>query len=71
MAVRKRSITVNGHGTSYSIEDEFQFELVRLASVAGVPLAQLVAKVDANRPAGANLSSALRLHVLDALKKGL
>ncbi len=66
--LRKRSITINGHGTSYSVEDEFQAELLRLATISGKPLARLVAEIDANRPQGANLSSAIRLFVLKALQ---
>ncbi|EHS53090.1 hypothetical protein PDO_1256 [Rhizobium sp. PDO1-076] len=33
-----------------------------------MPLAALIAEIDENRPAGANLSSALRLRVLEWLK---
>lgn len=66
--LRKRSITINGHGTSYSVEDEFQAELLRLATISAKPLARLVAEIDANRPQGANLSSAIRLFVLKALQ---
>ncbi len=68
--MRKHSVTINGHGTSYSVEDEFQAELVRLATMAQKPVARLVTEIDASRPPGANLSSAIRLHVLKALQKG-
>jgi predicted DNA-binding ribbon-helix-helix protein len=68
--LRKRSVTINGHGTSYSIEDEFQDELARLAKAQGKPLARLIASIDASRPQGANLSSAIRLYVLEALRAG-
>lgn len=68
--LRKRSVTINGHGTSYSIEDEFQDELARLARAEGKPVARLIASIDASRPEGANLSSAIRLYVLAALRAG-
>lgn len=69
--LRKRSITINGHATSYSIEDEFHSELVRLARLEGMSLAALVARLDAERPDTQNLSSAIRLHVLKAaLERG-
>ncbi len=69
--LRKRSITINGHATSYSIEDAFHSELVRLAKVDGVSLAALVARLDSERKDGQNLSSAIRLHVLNAaLERG-
>jgi predicted DNA-binding ribbon-helix-helix protein len=66
--VRKRSVTIGGHRTSYSIEDAFHAELVRIASERNMPVATLVAEIDAARSPGANLSSALRLHVLEWLK---
>jgi predicted DNA-binding ribbon-helix-helix protein len=65
--VRKRSVTLNGHRTSYSIEDAFQNELERLAREAGMPLARLIADIDALPRRDGGLSSALRLHVLDAV----
>lgn len=68
--LRKRSVSINGHGTSYSIEDEFQIELSRLAKARELPVARLIATIDANRPEGANLSSAIRLYVLESLRAG-
>ena len=69
--VRKRSVTVKGHRTSFSVEDEFFAELEQLATSGNRSLASLVAEIDANRPAGANLSSAIRLHILARLKERL
>ena len=66
--LRKHSVTINGHGTSFSVEDEFFGELQRLARLDGRSLAALVAAIDADRPDGVNLSSAIRLHVLRALR---
>ena len=68
MSLRKRSVTLHGHSTSFSIEDEFHEELQRLSRLEGCSLAALIARIDAGRPPGTNLSSALRLHVLNALK---
>ena len=70
-AVRKRSITINGHRTSYALEDEFQTALEALAHERGIALARLVAEIDAARPRTGGLSSALRLHVLTALQDRL
>ena len=70
MAVRKRSVTVNGHRTSYSIETPFQDALKTIADQDGVSLATLITRIDAERPRDANLSSALRLYVLDAARRG-
>jgi predicted DNA-binding ribbon-helix-helix protein len=67
-AVRKRSVSIRGHRTSFSLEDAFFAELERLAALRGMPLATLVAEIDAARERTTNLSSALRLHVLAQLK---
>lgn len=68
--MRKRSISIRGHRTSFSLEQPFLDELAAIASARGIPLAALVAEVDAVRPRGSNLSSALRVHVLEWLKAG-
>ncbi|QDY99263.1 aryl-sulfate sulfotransferase [Nitratireductor mangrovi] len=67
--VRKRSVTIRGHATSYSVEDPFHEELVAMAADRGQSLAALIAAIDDARPAGANLSSALRLAVVEELRR--
>lgn len=71
MLARKRSISIAGHRTSFSLEDAFFDALSELAHKNDQSLASLVTEIDANRPRDSNLSSALRLHVLDAAKSGL
>ncbi|MBN9068653.1 MAG: ribbon-helix-helix domain-containing protein [Rhizobiales bacterium] len=68
--IRKRSVTIRGHRTSYSLEDAFQDELENIASARSMPLAALIARIDEGRPRDTNLSSALRLFVLEAVRKG-
>ncbi|RUM99755.1 aryl-sulfate sulfotransferase [Pseudaminobacter arsenicus] len=68
--VRKRSVTIRGHRTSYSLEEPFFDDLVSIATQRGLTLATLVAEIDENRPREANLSSALRLYVLEWAKGG-
>jgi predicted DNA-binding ribbon-helix-helix protein len=68
--LRKHSISIRGHRTSYSLEDEFFDELTRLARQENIPLARLITNIDAKRTPGINLSSALRLQVLRSLKSG-
>ncbi|HWT31134.1 MAG TPA: ribbon-helix-helix domain-containing protein [Propylenella sp.] len=65
--MRKRSVTLRGHATSVSLEDEYWAELKRMAAESGMSLAALIDQIDAGRPS-ANLSSALRLAVLVDLK---
>ena len=67
--MRKRSITIRGHSTSVSLEDEFWDELRRMARDAGVPLARLVQRIDEDRRLDRGLSGALRLAVLEDLMK--
>lgn len=66
--VRKRSISIRGHRTSFSLEQPFLDELAAIAAERGMPVATLVAEIDAKRPRDMNLSSALRVHVLQWLK---
>ena len=65
----KRSISIKGHRTSYSLEPEFHTEITRIAEEKGVPLARLIARLDSKRDENTNLSSTLRLYVLEDLKK--
>jgi predicted DNA-binding ribbon-helix-helix protein len=63
--MRKRSITVAGHRTSISLEEAFWQALAEIAAARRVSLAGLVVEIDRARPAEVNLSSAVRLFVLD------
>ena len=71
--MRKRSVTIDGHRTSVSLEDAFWTELSAIAQRRGLSLNSLVAEIDHGRVDGrdgpGNLSSALRLAVLDDLRK--
>ena len=67
--MRKRSVTIDGHRTSVSLEDAFWAELAAIAERRGLSLNALVGEIDHARGGPGNLSSALRLHVLDDLRK--
>jgi predicted DNA-binding ribbon-helix-helix protein len=64
----KRSVAIAGHRTSVSLEQSFWDELKRLAQERGVSVNALIADIDARR-ARTNLSSAIRLEILDDLKQ--
>jgi predicted DNA-binding ribbon-helix-helix protein len=64
----KRSVTIRGHRTSFSLEKPFLDELQSIAALRGISLAALVCEIDESRPRMTNLSSALRIHVLSWLK---
>ena len=68
--VVKRSIVVAGHKTSVSLEDEFWKGLKEIAGGRDMTLSDLVATIDTRRQHG-NLSSAIRLFVLDFYRKEL
>lgn len=67
---RKRSLTIAGHGTSISLEEPFWAALKEIAAADGRSLPDLVAEVDGARGPD-NLSSALRLFVLDRHRREL
>ncbi|MEC8086734.1 MAG: ribbon-helix-helix domain-containing protein [Pseudomonadota bacterium] len=66
--LRKRSVTISGHRTSISLEDEFWDELVLISKYREVSLNELVSMIDKKRDN--NLSSAIRIFVLKSLKVG-
>ena len=68
--IRKRSVTIAGHRTSFSLEDEFLDQLRNAAARSGCSLAALVAEIDRDKPRDANLSSALRVFVLNEALAG-
>lgn len=63
-AVVKRSVVVGGHKTSVSLEDAFWTSLKDIATRRGLPLSTQIDAIDRARKT-ANLSSAIRLFVLD------
>jgi predicted DNA-binding ribbon-helix-helix protein len=65
----KRSVVVAGHRTSISIEEPFWRAAKGLAAADGISISSLLAQIDRNRPPGASLSSAVRLHVLRKYQK--
>ena len=65
--VTKRSIRLDGHRTSVSLETAFWDELKSIADAQGVRTSQLIAAIDSERRERQhnNLSSVLRLFVLE------
>lgn len=63
-SVVKRSIVIDGHKTSVSLEDAFWDELKNIAHAQQMMLSELVAKIDGTRTES-NLSSAIRQFVLE------
>jgi predicted DNA-binding ribbon-helix-helix protein len=65
----KRSVMIAGHRTSVSLEDAFWRALAELAVAEDRSVQALVGAIDAGR-GERNLSSAIRLFVLDAAREG-
>jgi predicted DNA-binding ribbon-helix-helix protein len=63
-AVKKRSVSIRGHQTSYSIEDAFHEILAEMARARSLSMAALIVSIDESRERDENLSSALRLAAL-------
>jgi predicted DNA-binding ribbon-helix-helix protein len=66
--VVKRSIVIGGHKTSVSLEEPFWLGLKQIAEDRKVAVSTLIAGIDTGRDEG-NLSSAIRLFVLDDARK--
>jgi predicted DNA-binding ribbon-helix-helix protein len=66
-SVVKRSVVIDGHKTSVSLEDPFWHDLKKIAQARRLTLSELVAMIDASRDHG-NLSSAIRLFVLHSFR---
>jgi predicted DNA-binding ribbon-helix-helix protein len=69
-SVTKHSIVLSGHKTSVSLEEAFWKALKTIAALRGTTLSDLVATIDTNRE-HANLSSAIRLFILDFYRNRL
>lgn len=67
---RKRSLTLQGHATSVSLEDAFWQEFTRLAADRGVSANTLASELDQIRKPPNSLASTVRLFVLSELKAG-
>lgn len=66
----KRSLTLQGHRTSVSLETPFWDEFCRIAAARGVSVNALAAELDAKRVPPASLASAIRLFVFAEVKAG-
>ena len=66
-SVIKRSVAIAGHKTSVSLENEFWSDLRKIANAQEATLSNVVAEIDKKRKNG-NLSSAIRLFVLDQVR---
>ena len=64
----KRSLTLRGHRTSVSLEDDFWQAFREIARAEGKALNELAAEIDEARGTEAGLASAIRVFVLKRVK---
>ena len=64
----KLSVSLSGHQTSISLEDEFYAELESIAKEKSISINSLVTEIDSKRE-HENLSSAIRVYILKYLKE--
>ena len=64
----KHSVRIAGHATSVSLEPAFWGALCEIAARRRLSLNTLLSQIDAER--GGNLSSAIRLFVLESSRRG-
>ena len=73
-ARNKRSLSIAGHRTSVSLENEFWDALADVARADGKSVAALVGEIDKRRSgktgAQSGLSAAIRVYVLERMKRG-
>ncbi|WP_170367065.1 ribbon-helix-helix domain-containing protein [Ruegeria arenilitoris] len=61
----KRSLTLKGHRTSVSLEDEFWQAFRDIAKAKGMPINVLASEIDVARDPETGLASAIRVFVLN------
>jgi predicted DNA-binding ribbon-helix-helix protein len=66
-AVIRRSILINSHKTSVSLENDFWFGLREIADHEHISIPRLVERIDRSRDT-CNLSSAIRVFVLNRFR---
>ncbi len=66
--MKKISVSLSGHQTSISLEEEFINALKEIAANKNQSIAGIISAIDSNRPPKTNLSSAIRVWVLNNLK---
>ncbi len=61
----KRSLTLKGHRTSVSLEDEFWRAFREIAQEKDQPINALAADIDVTRDPDTGLASAIRVYILN------
>ena len=63
---KKRSILINGHSTSISLEDNFWYAFCEKAIKNNISINRLITEIDQKREGKCSLAGAIRLYVLSS-----
>ncbi len=66
--MKKISVSLSGHQTSITMEDEFVSALREIAEKRGLSIASIIKQIDNERTPDTNLSSAVRVWILTEIK---
>ncbi|MBR5575395.1 MAG: ribbon-helix-helix domain-containing protein [Alphaproteobacteria bacterium] len=69
MTMKKISVSLSGHQTSITLEPEFIDVLKKLATAHKQSVASIINQIDTTRTPDTNLSSAIRVWILQQLLK--
>lgn len=64
----KRSLTLRGHRTSVSLEEDFWRAFREIAAEKSLAINELAAQIDADRDMETGLATAIRLYILNHYK---
>lgn len=67
--MKKLSVSLSGHQTSLSLEPEFIVALHEIAHAQNKSIASIIEHIDDTRAPNTNLSSAIRVWILNQYKK--
>ena len=66
-ASNKHTVKINGHITSVFLESEFWEEIKQISKAKSISTGQLISQIDQQKQ-GPNLSSAIRLYILNHIR---
>lgn len=66
----KHSLTLRGHRTSVSLEDDFWRAFRDIAAAQDITLNQLAIEIDEGRQTDIGLASAIRIYILNHYRNG-
>ena len=67
--MKKHSVTIAGHRTSITLEPEFWQALQDIAEMEKASIGKLIKRIDETRNPAQNLSSAVRVYILNHYKQ--